>query len=81
MKAIILVAFGSASLQGIRDSIELLEEDLREEFNNEYTIFKAFTSKKVISLLKERHNYVIPYLSELLFNLANDGYEEVKSIL
>ena len=80
MKAIILVAFGSASLQGIRDSIELLEEDLREEFNNEYTIFKAFTSKKVISLLKERHNYVIPYLSELLFNLANDGYEEVNIV-
>lgn len=79
-KAIVLVAFGSASLQGVRDSIELLEYDLRERFNNEYTIFKSFTSKKIISLLKERSNYVIPYLSELLFNLANDGYEEVNIV-
>lgn len=76
-KAIVLVAFGSANLQGIKESIGLLEHDLNEYFDGEYTVLKAFTSNKIIELLKQRHDYVIPHLSKLLFNLVNQGYEEV----
>lgn len=76
-KAIVLVVFGSANLEGIKQSIGLLEDDLNEYFAGEYTVFKAFTSNKIIKLLKERHNYVIPHFSKILFNLANQGYEEV----
>ena len=76
-KAIVLVAFGSAYLDGIKNSIMLLEEEFANEFNDEYLIITAFTSKKVISLLKERYNFFIPHITEALFNLANDGYDEV----
>lgn len=76
-KAIVLVAFGSANLEGIKQSIGLLENDLNEYFNGEYKVVKAFTSNKIIELLKERHDYVIPHLSKTLFNLVNQGYNEV----
>ena len=76
-KAIVLVAFGSANLEGIKQSIGLLEQDLNEYFDGEYTVLKAFTSNKIIELLKERHDYIIPHLSKALFNLVNQGYEEV----
>lgn len=49
-KAIVLVAFGSANLEGIKQSIGLLEQDLNEYFNGEYTVLKAFTSNKIIEL-------------------------------
>ena len=76
-KAIVLVAFGSANLEGIKKSIGLLEKDLEKCFGEDYTIFKAFTSNKVIDLLKERYDYIVPHLSKVLFNLVNQGYEEV----
>lgn len=76
-KAIILVAFGSTNLEGIKKSIGLLESDLNKYFGDEYTITKAFTSNKIIKLLKERHDYVVPHLSKALFNLSNHGYEEI----
>ena len=76
-KAIVLVAFGSANLDGIKKSIGLLEKDLDSYFGEEYTTFKAFTSNKIIDLLKERYDYVVLHLSKVLFNLVNQGYEEV----
>lgn len=76
-KAIVLVAFGSANLEGIKKSIGLLEHDLNDKFGEDYTVVKAFTSNKIIDLLKERHDYVVPHLSKALFNLVNHGYEEV----
>lgn len=76
-KAIVLVAFGSTNLEGIKKSIGLLEKDLNNYFGKKYTIFKAFTSNKIIELLKERHNYVVLHLNKVLFNLVNQGYEEV----
>ena len=77
MKAIVLVAFGSTYIEGIKNSIGFLEKDLKNEFEGEYSILTAFTSTRIITLLKERHNYYVPHISETLFNLANDGYEEV----
>ena len=47
-KAIVLVAFGSANLDGIKQSIGLLEQDLNEYFAGEYTVLKAFTSNKIM---------------------------------
>lgn len=76
-KAIVLAAFGSADLDGIKKSIGLLEKDLNSYFGKEYTVVKSFTSNKIIDLLKERHDYVVPHLSKVLFNLVNQGYEEV----
>ena len=76
-KAIVLVAFGSANLEGIKNSIGLLEKDFNKEFSDNYTIVKAFTSNKVIELLKERHDYVVPHLSNAIFNLINHGYEDI----
>lgn len=71
------MAFGSANLDGIKKSIGLLEQDLNNCVGKEYRIFKAFTSNKIINLLKERHDYIVPNLSKVLFGLVNQGYEEV----
>lgn len=76
-KAIVLAAFGSADLDGIKKSIGILEKDLNSYFGKEYIVVKSFTSNKIINLLKERHDYVVPHLSKVLFNLVNQGYEEI----
>lgn len=74
--AIVLVSFGSANLEGLKNSIFLLEEEVRESFNN-VTVVKAFTSNKIINLLKEKHDIYIKRLDQCLFDLANDQYEQV----
>lgn len=75
-RAIVLVGFGSANLEGIKNSIYLLEEEIRDNFQN-VTVVIAFTSKKIINLLKEKHDIYIKRLDQCLFDLANDQYEEV----
>jgi sirohydrochlorin cobaltochelatase len=74
--AIVLVSFGSANLEGLKNSIFLLEKEIYGNFNN-VTVVKAFTSNKIINILKEKHDIYVKRLDQCLFDLANDQYEEV----
>ncbi|GAA0085729.1 sirohydrochlorin cobaltochelatase [Clostridium sp. CTA-7] len=75
-KAIILVSFGTANLEGVKE-LESFEDEIRKELKDKYHVCKAFTSSVLSNLLLNKYGKVIPRLEEVLFNLSNDRYKEV----
>lgn len=75
-KAIIIVSFGTANLDGLK-VIEDFENEIIEYFNGRYKVCKAFTSRSIANILFNKHGKIVLRLEEVLFNLSNDGYSEV----
>lgn len=75
-KAIIIVSFGTANLEGLQE-LEAFEEEIRESVNDKYHVCKAFTSSVLSNILLNKYGKVVPRLEEVLFNLSNDRYKEV----
>lgn len=75
-KAIIVVSFGTSYLESIEKSIGKIEEGIRERFE-EYEVYRAFTSHRIIKKLKEKHNIIVPTPEEILDELQSRGYEEI----
>jgi len=75
-KAIVLVSFGSTNIEGLKNTIHLLEKDIKESFDDT-TVISVFSSNKIITILKERYNIYVKKLNKCLFDLASDQYEEV----
>ena len=75
-KAILVVSFGTSHLDALRNSIEKIEEKVREEFKD-YDVFRAFTAHMIIKKLRERDGLNILKPEESLEKLKEDGYEEV----
>ncbi|MBE6063014.1 MAG: sirohydrochlorin cobaltochelatase [Clostridium butyricum] len=75
-KAILVVSFGTSHLDALKNSIEKIENRIREEFK-EYEVFRAFTAHMIIKKLKERDNINVLKPEEALEKLKNKGFEEV----
>lgn len=75
-KAILVVSFGTSHVDALRNSIEKIENRIREEFK-EYKVFRAFTAHRIIKKLKERNNLDILTPEEGLESLKKQGFEEV----
>lgn len=75
-KAILVVSFGTSHLDALKNSIEKIEDSIRENFK-EYDIFRSFTSHMIVKKLKEKHNMEVMFPEHALKNLAEEGYEEV----
>lgn len=75
-KAILVVSFGTSHLEALKNSIEKIENKVKEEFK-EYEVFRAFTAHRIIKKLKERDNLDILTPEEALENLKDRGFEEV----
>jgi sirohydrochlorin cobaltochelatase len=75
-KAIIVVSFGTSHLDALKNSIEKIENKIKDEFK-EYDVFRAFTSHFIIKKLKERCNLDIFTPERVLGDLKAKGYEEV----
>lgn len=75
-KAILVVSFGTSHLEALENSIEKVENKIREEFKD-YEVFRAFTAHRIIKKLKERDNLNILTPEEALENLKSKGFEEV----
>ncbi len=75
-KAIVIVSFGTANLDGIK-VIEDFENEIRDCFNGNYHVCKAFTSSSISNILLNKYGIIVPRLEEVLFNLINDRYSEV----
>ena len=75
-KAIVIVSFGTANLEGLNVLIDF-ENEIRERFNGKYHVCKAFTSSMISNILFNKHGISVPRLEEVLFNLSNDRYKEV----
>lgn len=75
-KAIVIVSFGTANLEGLK-VLEDFEEEIRKSFNDKYYVCKAFTSSMISTILFNKYGKIVPRLEEVLFNLSNDKYREV----
>ncbi len=74
-KAILAVSYGTTYPDALRDSVEAVENAFRESFPD-YTVYRAFTGKKTMEMLEEKHMHV-DSVEQALEKLAVDGYEEV----
>lgn len=75
-KAILVVSFGTSHLDALKNSIEKIEDKIREEFKG-YEVFRAFTAHMIIKKLRERDGLNILKPEEALEDLKNKGFEEV----
>lgn len=75
-KAILVVSFGTSHMEALKNSIEKIENKIKDEFK-EYEVFRAFTAHRIIKKLKERANLNILTPEEALEDLKDKGFEEV----
>lgn len=74
-KAILVASFGSTYEQAIKNSIEQLENSIRNTFT-EYDVFRVFTSERIVTSLYKRgiHTYT---LEAALKELITAGFDDV----
>lgn len=75
-KAILVVSFGTSHLEALKNSIDKIENKIKDEFK-EYEVFRTFTAHRIIKKLKERDNLNILTPEEALDDLKVKGFEEV----
>lgn len=76
VKAVIIVSFGTASLEGIK-VLEDFENDVKKELEGKYNVFKAFTSSSMSNILFNKYGKIVPTLEEVLYKLNNEKCKEV----
>ena len=75
-KAILVVSFGTSYLEPLKNSIENVENKIRNQFKD-YDVYRAFTSHMIIKKLEIVHGLIVEKPEELLERLYIEGYEEV----
>ncbi len=75
-KAILVVSFGTSYEDARKATIERIEEDIRAAFP-EYRIYRAWTSRMILSILKKREQLIIPNVQEAMDAMISDGITEV----
>ena len=75
-KAILVVSFGTSYLEPLKNSIENVENKIRNQFKD-YDVHRAFTSHMIIKKLEIVHGLIVVKPEELLERLYIEGYEEV----
>ena len=75
-KAILVVSFGTSHLDTLRVTIEKAENQIRDHFND-YDIYRAFTSHKIIRKLREKYEMFIDTPEEVMAKLYEYDYEDV----
>ena len=73
-KAILVVSFGTSYLEPLKNSIENVENKIRNQFKD-YDVYRAFTSHMIIKKLEIV--LIVEKPEELLERLYIEGYEEV----
>lgn len=75
-KAIITVSFGTSYPETREKTIGAVETVIAKRFS-EATVFRAFTSNKVIKKIKEKEQVTIPTVDQLMVKLKEQGFQEV----
>lgn len=75
-QAVLIVSFGTSYHESRKKHIEAIEKALEDQLK-EYTIRRAFTSRKIIEILKERDELEIDGVTESLDRLKTEGFEKV----
>ncbi|WP_234121930.1 sirohydrochlorin cobaltochelatase [Clostridium hydrogenum] len=75
-KAILVVSFGTTYADTRKLTIEAVEKKIKDEYMD-YEVRRAFTSKVVIKILKNRDGIFVDTPGEALEKLYEEGYEVV----
>lgn len=75
-KAILIVSFGTSHRDTREKTIDQIELDIENEYS-EYSIYRAFTSKVIIGILKKRDDIDVLTVSEAMEQMKKDGIKEV----
>ena len=75
-RAILAVSFGTSYEAARKATIEKIEQDIAEAFPD-YRIYRAWTSKMILSILKKRDNLIIPNVTEAMEQMLSDGIQDV----
>lgn len=76
MQAILVVSFGTSYAQTRSKTIDATETRIAESYPS-YDIRRAFTSKMIIKVLRERDNLIVDTPEEALQKLYEEGYSKV----
>lgn len=75
-KAILVVSFGTSYAKTRKVTIEACENAIKTAFPG-YEIQRAFTSKRIINILKDRDNILIDTPQEALQKLRDEGFSDI----
>ena len=75
-KAILVVSFGTSYLEPLKNSIENVENKIRNQFKD-YDVYRAFTAHMIIRKLERVHGIIVEKPEEVLERLYAEGYQEV----
>lgn len=75
-KAILVVSFGTSYNDTCKKTIEEIEKEIRQTFSA-HIIYRAFTSKRIIKILKNRDRTHIYTVTEAMEQMIRDGMEQV----
>lgn len=75
-KAILVVSFGTSYEDARKATIERIENDITDAFP-EYRIYRAWTSRVILSILKKRDQIIIPNVREAMEQMISDGIRDI----
>lgn len=75
-RAVLVVSFGTSYESSRKATIEKIEQDITDAFKDR-RIYRAWTSKFIISLLMKRDKLHIPTVKEAMEQMIADGIREV----
>lgn len=75
-QAILVVSFGTSYNESRIKTIEAIEQAIKDEFAD-YELYRAFTSRIIIEILKKRDGIYIHSVSEAMEKLAKDGFRRI----
>lgn len=75
-KAILVVSFGTSHNDTRQKTIDKIEIDIQNEYPD-YSIYRAFTSKMIIDILRNREGIHISTVTEAMEQMRQDGISEV----
>lgn len=73
---ILVVSFGTSHLDTLNKTIKCIEEDIKEAYSD-FQLFRAFTSKMIINILKTREQYEVYTVTEALLAMKEQGIEHI----
>lgn len=75
-KAILVVSFGTSHRETMGKTIARIEEDIGRAYAD-CRIYRAFTSKRIIDILKKRDGLYVMSVKEAMVGMFRDGIREV----
>lgn len=75
-KGILVVSFGTSHLDTMAKTIQVMEEQIAEEFS-EYTVYRAFTSQMILNKLKKTEHKTYDNVRQALERMKQDQITKV----